>query len=111
MIKLIVLNILLTITCCQQRELNGNWILQKSDIITPNYYPEMQFKINGFVVLKSIGDTVYTGKYEINEKNIILKIGNENTTIQIHKFTNEKLVLSGFKNIKDTLTYLKKKQK
>jgi hypothetical protein len=106
--KALIFSVLLAITCCQQQDLKGYWALQKNKPLTTDYYPAMEFKSNGFVVLKSIGDTVYTGKYEQRDNKIILKIGKEETVIQVHKFTSEKMILSGFKNITDTLTYIKK---
>lgn len=106
--KFLIFSVLLAITCCQQQDLKGYWVLQKSKPLTTDDYPAMEFKSNGFVILRSIGDTVYTGKYEQKDNKIILKIGEEKTNIHVHKFTSEKMILSGFKNIMDTLTYIKK---
>jgi len=85
----------------------GRWVLQKDKPFSIYHYPEIHFSSENSLLLKSYGDTLYTGKFELDKERLILKIGNQKDTIQIHKCNGVNLILSGFANTSDTLTYIK----
>lgn len=105
--SLLLLSALLYATCCKYTDVKGRWVLQKDKPFSIYHYPEINFNIENSLLLKSYGDTLYTGKFELIEERLIFKIGNQIDTIQIHKCNGSNLILSGFANTSDTLTYIK----
>lgn len=92
---------------CHKLNVKGNWRLDDKHKFSINYSPEIQFKKDNFLLMKSYGDTLFTGKYEAKRHTITLIFPDGNTNIIVHKYQNDSLILSGFKNTIDTLLYLK----
>ena len=88
-------------------DLYGKWIIQENKPFSIDYYPGIDFMPNNYVILRSYGDTIYTGIYKLNGQVIILKIDYTEIVLQIHSFKNDSLILSGFINTNDTLIYTK----
>lgn len=108
--KLLLLSLILfMVGSCYDKSIEGRWVLEKSKQFSIYHYPEIDFGSEGYVILKSYGDTIYSGRYEIHKNYLLLKIGDEKSTITICKYKADSLVLYGFYNTKDTLIYLREK--
>ncbi|MCB0539807.1 MAG: hypothetical protein KDE33_19990 [Bacteroidetes bacterium] len=103
----LLISSLLYVIRCEYEDVEGRWVLQKDKSFSIYHYPEINFNSENLLLLKSYGDTLYTGKFELKERQLVFKIGNQTDTIQIHKCNGTNLVLSGFTNTNDTLTYIR----
>ena len=105
--RLLLLIIFLLLFNCDC-ELRGKWEIQTDIKKSIDHYPIIEFGKSNLAILHSYGDTIYTGIYKVIKKDkMLIKIENINEELQVIKCLNDTLILTRFKNVKDTLTYTK----
>lgn len=111
-LTLAIVSIFLICLClsCSHISLSGRWELDDKIPFSIYNYPVIEFDTKGIVILKSYGDTLHSGSFKSHENNIIIKVGQKEEFLYVEKFTVDSLVLHGFDNVRDTLTYLRRKK-
>jgi hypothetical protein len=72
----------------QEPDLIGTWCLTTKQI----NYPSISFKKDSIAIFTSLGDTIYSFKYYMNNKNLYLVNDNRLTENKILKLTRDSLV-------------------
>ncbi len=95
--------VLLTVSCqvtkhslISQQTIEGDWCLIKKNNINEINYGQIYFDSNGVITLFSRADTLYSYKYKIDQKNLLIIRYANNDTIRSHilKLTTDSLILS-----------------
>lgn len=84
--------VLLLVCCSSQKEAHiyGNWCLVQNQV----NYPELVFKKDSALMLKSRADTIYFYKFYLDQNRLVIFKGDERIENDIIKLTYDSLVFS-----------------
>ena len=88
-------------------EIKGEWILQKESLNVFDY-PSIIFSDSNRCIMTSIGDTIYYGRFEMKESELIIITKNERYINAILYKDSAKIVFKSFLDVKEKVTYIKK---